>query len=196
MLEIVEYAKKLGAMVIGPNSIGVLSPGQAVIGTIGGTMEMKKDVFLRGSAGIISRSGGMTTSTAFEITKSGVGETTVIGIGGDAFIGTTPVDLLPLFEQDPETKMVVMFGEIGTSHEENAADYIKEGRFTKPVVAYIAGRHAREGMRFGHAGAIVEEGKGTAASKISALENAGVHVAKHFPEIGKLAREALNASKR
>jgi len=125
MLEIIEYATRENAMVIGPNSIGVLSPEKAVIGTIGGTMQMKKEVFLPGGAGVISRSGGMTTSTAFEMTKAGVGESTVIGIGGDAFVGTTFVDLLQHFDKDPQTKIVVLFGEIGTTQEEDVAEYVK-----------------------------------------------------------------------
>lgn len=196
MLEIIEYAREKEAIVIGPNSIGVMSPGRAVIGTIGGTIELKGEVFTPGNVGVISRSGGMTTSTAYAITKAGMGESTVIGIGGDAFVGTTILDLLPHFERDEETKALVLFGEIGTSHEENASEYIKSGKFTKPVIAYIAGRNAKEGMRFGHAGAIIEGGKGTVASKINALRDAGVHVAKHFPEIGKLTKEALKASRR
>ena len=155
MLEIIQRARDCQAVVIGPNSIGVVSPGKAIIGVIGGRMELMRTAFRPGPCGVLSRSGGQTTTLCYYLTKAGVGQSTAIGVGGDAFIGATWNELLPLYERDPETKMMALFGEIGTTNEEDAAALIKAGGFTKPVVAYVSGRYARPGMRFGHAGAII-----------------------------------------
>lgn len=191
MLEIIQRARDCQAVVIGPNSIGVVSPGKAIIGVIGGRMELMRTAFRPGPCGVLSRSGGQTTTLCYYLTKAGVGQSTAIGVGGDAFIGATWNELLPLYERDPETKMMALFGEIGTTNEEDAAALIKAGGFTKPVVAYVSGRYARPGMRFGHAGAIISRGIGTAEAKIAALRDAGVHVVEHLGDIGPTARRIL-----
>lgn len=192
MLEIIQRARECGATVIGPNSIGLVSPGKAIIGVIGGRLELMQKAFLPGPCGVLSRSGGQTTTLCYYLTQAGVGQSTAIGVGGDAFVGATWSELLPLFAGDPETKMMALFGEIGTTIEEDAAALIKAGGFMKPVVAYVSGRYARPGMRFGHAGAIISRGIGTAEEKISALRDAGVHVVEHLGEIGPAARRLLD----
>jgi succinyl-CoA synthetase alpha subunit len=191
MLEIIQRARDCQAIVIGPNSIGVVSPGKAIIGVIGGRPELMQTAFRPGPCGVLSRSGGQTTTLSYYLTKAGVGQSTAIGVGGDAFVGATWSELLPLFERDPETSMLALFGEIGTTNEEDAAALIKAGGFTKPVVAYVSGRYARSGMRFGHAGAIIWRGVGTAEGKIAALRDAGVQVVQHLGDIGPTARRIL-----
>jgi len=191
MLEIIQRARDCQAVVIGPNSIGVVSPGKAIIGVIGGRPELMRTAFRPGPCGVLSRSGGQTTTLCYYLTKAGVGQSTAIGVGGDAFIGATWNELLPLYERDPDTKMMALFGEIGTTNEEDAAALIKAGSFTKPVVAYVSGRYARPGMRFGHAGAIISRGIGTAEAKIAALRDAGVQVVEHLGDIGPAARRIL-----
>jgi succinyl-CoA synthetase alpha subunit len=191
MLEVISYARRYHAVVIGPNTIGIISPGKALVGMIGGNAKAAREFFHPGPVGVLSRSGGNTTTLAFYLNQAGLGQSTAIGMGGDAFIGTTLRDLLELFQADPETKMVALFGEIGTSAEEDAADFIRAGGFTKPMVAYVAGLYARPGMRFGHAGAMINGGVGTAQGKREALRAAGVCVVEHFGEIGLAAREIL-----
>lgn len=192
MLEVIAYARRCGGYVIGPNTIGLISPGKALVGMIGGNATSAREFFRPGPVGVLSRSGGNTTTLAFYINEAGLGQTTAIGMGGDAFIGTTLRDLLALFERDPETRMVAFFGEIGTSMEEDAAAFIRDGGFTKPMVAYISGVHARPDVRFGHAGAMISRGVGSAQAKREALRAAGVNVVEHFGEIGRVAREILN----
>jgi succinyl-CoA synthetase alpha subunit len=191
MLEVVAYAHHRQARVIGPNTIGLISPGKALVGMIGGNPRAAQEFFSPGPVGVLSRSGGNTTTLAFYLNEAGLGQTTAIGMGGDAFIGTTLRDFLELFEHDPETKMVAFFGEIGTSVEEDAAEFIRDGGFTKPMVAYVAGRYAKPDVRFGHAGAIISRGVGTAESKRKALQSAGVRVVEHFGDIGIVAREMM-----
>ncbi|HUT16264.1 MAG TPA: CoA-binding protein [Anaerolineae bacterium] len=191
MLEVVAYARHRQARVIGPNTIGLISPGKALVGMIGGNPRAAKEFFSPGPVGVLSRSGGNTTTLAFYLNQAGLGQSTAIGMGGDAFIGTTLQEFLELFERDSETKMVAFFGEIGTSVEEDAAEFIRNGGFTKPMVAYIAGRYARPDVRFGHAGAIISRGVGTAEGKQEALRCAGVRVVEHFGDIGVIAREML-----
>lgn len=191
MLEIIQYARDHECFVIGPNSIGLISPGKAVLGIIGARVSLAREIFKPGPVGVLSRSGGNTTTTCYYLTKAGLGQSTAIGIGGDAFAGSTWADLLPLFEKDPETRMVACFGEIGTTVEEDAADLIRQGGFTKPLVVYVGGRNAVEGVRFGHAGAMITRGRGTASSKMEALREAGVTVLDHFSDIGIVAKEIL-----
>ncbi len=191
MLEVISYARQYHAYVIGPNSIGIISPGKALVGMIGGNARAVREFFRPGPVGVLSRSGGNTTTLAFYLNQAGLGQSTAIGMGGDAFIGTPLRDLLELFQADPETKMVALFGEIGTSAEEDAADFIRGGGFTKPMVAYVAGLYARPGMRFGHAGAMINGSAGTAQGKRDALRAAGVRVVDHFGEIGRAAAEIL-----
>ncbi|MBN1317721.1 MAG: succinate--CoA ligase subunit alpha [Anaerolineales bacterium] len=195
MLEVIAYAKRCRGHVIGPNTIGLVSPGKALVGMIGGNPTCVHEFFRQGEVGVLSRSGGNTTTLAFYINQAGLGQSTAIGMGGDAFVGTTLRDFLALFEKDPETKMVAYFGEIGTSVEEDAAEFIRQGGFTKPMVAYISGRYARPNMRFGHAGAMITGGTGTAQAKREALRSAGVHVVDHFGEIGLVAHKILAAQR-
>lgn len=191
MLEVIAYARRHSAYVIGPNTIGLISPGKALVGMIGGNCKSAHEFFRPGPVGVLSRSGGNTTTLAYYINEAGLGQTTAIGMGGDTFVGTTLRDFLALFEKDPETEMVAFFGEIGTTMEEDAAEFIKSGGFTKPMVAYVAGVHARPNVRFGHAGAMIYRGTGSAQAKRKALHEAGVRVVEHFGEIGGVARQIL-----
>ncbi len=191
MMEILAYARGKGVILIGPNTPGVVSPGKALLGLIGGRLDMARIMFKPGPVGVMSRSGGATTTVAYYLSRRGIGQTTVVGMGGDALVGTRWADLLRLFETDPDTKAVVGFGEIGTDMEEEAARLIKEGGFTKPLVAYISGRYATSGVRFGHAGAIISRGMGATRGKIEALREAGAVVVDHLADIGEAAANAL-----
>jgi succinyl-CoA synthetase alpha subunit len=191
MLEVIAYARRGHVRVIGPNTIGLISPGKCLVGMIGGRSDLAREFFQQGPVGVVSRSGGNTTTLAYYLNQVGLGQSTAIGMGGDAFVGTTLVDLLTEFEKDDETEMVAFFGEIGTSVEEDAAEFIKEGGFTKPFVGYVSGRYARSDVRFGHAGAIVTRGHGTAQGKVKALRAAGAHMVDHFGQIGDVAAQVL-----
>ena len=193
VLDIIAAARARGAVVIGPNSPGALSPGRAMVGGLGGRIEMARIAFRPGPVGIISRSGGNTMTLAYYLMKSGWGVSTAVGVGGDGFIGTSWRTLLDLFERDPATQAVVCYGEIGSTNEEEAAELIKSGGFTKPVVAYIGGRFAREGMRFGHAGAMISAGRGGAEDKRAALADAGAVVIDHLGEVGPAVTRAMAA---
>lgn len=190
-LEMVACARRKNALIIGPGSIGIISPEKAVAGWIGGTEEMTQELFKRGGVGVLSRSGGLTSTVSWILKKAGLGVSTAIHIGSEPIVGASFAELLPLFEKDEETKAVVMFGEIGTVAEEEAAEIMKEGKFTKPLVAYIAGATARPGMRFSHASAIIEMGRGSAESKIKALKGAGANVVGSLKEIAVLASSLL-----
>ncbi|MGB3906052.1 MAG: CoA-binding protein [Anaerolineae bacterium] len=192
MLEVIAYARGGNTRVIGPNTIGLVSPGKSLVGMIGARADLAREFFKPGPVGVVSRSGGNTTTLAYYLNKVGLGQTTAIGMGGDAFVGTTLIDVLTLFEEDDETEMVAFFGEVGTSVEEDAAEFIKQGGFTKPLVGYVSGRYARPGVRFGHAGAIVSRGKGTAQGKVAALREAGAYMVDHFGEIGEVAKKVLS----
>lgn len=194
LLEVIAYAKRHHAYVIGPNTIGLISPGKSLVGMIGGNAQSAREFFRPGPVGVLSRSGGNTTTLAYYINQARLGQSTAIGMGGDAFVGTTLLEYLELFERDSETKLVAYFGEIGTTIEEDAADFIRAGGFTKPMVAYVSGRYARPDVRFGHAGAMISRGLGTAESKREALRSAGIHVVDHFGEIGHVARRVLNGA--
>ncbi len=191
MLEVIAYARRGHSRLIGPNSIGLVSPGKSLVGMIGARADLAREFFKPGHVGVVSRSGGNTTTLCYYLNKVGLGQTTAIGMGGDAFVGTTLIDLLTLFEKDDETEMVAFFGEVGTSVEEDAAEFIKEGGFTKPFVGYVSGRYARPGVRFGHAGAMISRGRGTTEGKVEGLREAGAHMADHFGEIGELAKKVL-----
>jgi len=191
MLEIIEKARGLKATVLGPNCIGVVSPGKAIVGMIGGTPDLARSIFKEGYCGVLSRSGGHTTTTSFYLTQAGVGQSTSIAIGGDAFVGSTFVDLLPLFQKDEQTKAVAAYGEIGTTIEEDAAGLIKEGKFTKPFVIYLAGKFTKADTRFGHAGAIISRGRGTVAEKEKVLRDAGAYIVDHLGDIGEVVKKAI-----
>lgn len=169
------YARQKGARILGPNTVGVISPGKSKAGVIGGA---DNRAFAPGPVGIISKSGGMTGETARLLTRAGIGQSTAVNIGGDKICGTDFVDVLKLFAADDETKVVVLFGEIGGTYEEQASAYIAESKFSKPVVAFISGASAERwrSVSLGHAGAVIEGNQGTRHSKVTALAAAGVRI--------------------
>jgi len=191
VLEIAARAAEKGARFVGPNTLGLVSPGKAVLGMIGGRAERAREWFRPGSIGVSSRSGGMTSAISYYLTKAGLGLSTIVHVGGDAVIGLSHPEVMELFEEDPETRMAVMFGEIGTTQEERVADLVESGRFTKPLVAYIGGKAAKSGTRFSHAGAIVEGSRGSYETKVKRLREAGVHVVEAISDIPIKAKEVL-----
>jgi len=182
-LEMIALARRKGSRILGPGSLGLLSAEKAAAGWLGGAEEFAREIFKPGPVGVMSRSGGQTSTVVWSLMKVGIGITTALHVGAEPIIGLSFAEVLPLFEEDEETKAVVLFGEIGTVAEEEAAEVVKAGRFTKPLVAYIAGRTLPSGMRFSHASAIIERGRGTAESKIKALESVGAHVVEHPQQI-------------
>ncbi|MGC9023505.1 MAG: succinate--CoA ligase subunit alpha [Chloroflexia bacterium] len=184
MVRVCEYVRRQGARLIGPNCPGVISPGRAKVGIMPG------HIHTPGPVGVVSRSGTLTYEVVDALSRAGLGQSTCVGIGGDPVIGTSFLDVLELFQADPETQAIVLIGEIGGTDEERAARYVAE-HVTKPVVAYIAGRTAPPGKRMGHAGAIIEGGTGTAAEKIAALRSAGVEVAEYPAQVAELLARRL-----
>lgn len=191
-MEIAACAAQHGARFIGPNTLGVLSPGKAVLGMIGGRASSAREWFKPGSVGIISRSGGMTSSCGYYLGRKGIGLSTLVHVGGDQVLGMRIPDVALEFEADPETEALVVFGEIGGSQEEALAQLMREGRVTRPVVAYIGGKAAREGTRFSHAGAIIEGSRGTHDGKVRALREAGATVVESFGDLPDAALGVLN----
>ena len=184
MIRVTPILKRNGTKLIGPNCPGLITPGESLIGILPG------NIFKKGSIGLMSRSGTLTYEVVNMLTESDLGQTTCVGIGGDPVAGLYYLDLLEMFENDPDTEAVVLIGEIGGDAEEQAARFIAE-KMTKPVVAFIAGQTAPPGKRMGHAGAIISSGSGTAEEKIAAFNKAGVPVAKEPSEITGLLKEKL-----
>ena len=188
MVKAMNYLKDKNSRLIGPNCPGVITPGVAKIGIMPGYIHTP------GSIGLISKSGTLTYEAAWQLGNVGLGQSTAIGIGGDPIIGTKFIDLLDMFEQDPDTEAMLMIGEIGGNLEIEAAKHIQEN-ISKPVAAFIAGKTAPPGKRMGHAGAIIAGGKGTAAEKVAALEAAGVEVAESPADMGAAVKRALEKAK-
>lgn len=190
---LLEQAAEHGARVIGPNSLGVITPGQTRIGMAGGSAEAVRLAYKPGSVGIVSRSGGMMTELANLLTQNGIGQSTCVSIGGDPIIGSTVLDLLPLYEADPQTEALLLFCEPGGSMEERLVDYLRRHGSRLPIIAFIAGRFAdqMQGIRFGHAGSIVQGTQGSPAGKAVALRAAGVHVAERLSQVPELVRQVL-----
>jgi len=186
MLRIVNYAKILGATIIGPNTPGIINPIDRVKVGI-----MPSRIFRKGNIGIVSRSGTLTYEIAYALSLSGLGQSTCLGIGGDPIVGLDFIEVVKMFFEDEDTKAVVVIGEIGGDMEERLADYLKKHGIEKPMVAFIAGRTAPPGKRMGHAGAIISMGMGTAESKINALEDAGVVVAVTPTDVVKYLKKHL-----
>src|SRR2546427_2771303 len=192
--QMVELAKQKGARIIGPNCLGVLSPDEAKMGGLGGRAEDARKAFTKGSVGVMSRSGGMTTEMCNTLTAAGLGQSTAVSIGGDAIIGSTYAELMPLFEADRETKAIVIYSEPGGRMEAELADWVREHKSRLPIVAFMAGRFmdAMPGMRFGHAGTIVEGKQDTASEKIRRLNDAGISVAEEIAQIQELVKQRLS----
>jgi len=179
-MDLMACAKEEGCVIVGPNTPGIITPGECKLGI------MPSQVFKRGEVGLASRSGTLTYEIAASLSRADLGQSTCLGLGGDPIVGLSFVDILEMFRKDPETKSVALVGEIGGNAEELAAQYIKETKYPKPVAAYVAGRAAPPGKRMGHAGAIIMGRTGTAESKLEALKAAGVRVALKPGEIAKL----------
>jgi succinyl-CoA synthetase alpha subunit len=188
MLQVYNYLKTTKTRLVGPNTPGLITPGVTKVGIMPGQIHMK------GNVGVVSRSGTLTYEVVYHLTLNGIGQSTCLGIGGDQIVGTGFLDVLDLFEKDPQTKAVVLIGEIGGTDEEEAALFVKKN-MTKPVVAFVAGRTAPPGKRMGHAGAIIAGGSGTAAEKIAAFEKAKIKVAESPAEVATLVKAELEKTK-
>ena len=194
--QFLDYARREGVRLIGPNCLGLISPGKTRLGGVGGAAESTRVAFQPGVVGVMSRSGGMTTEIANSLSQAGLGISTAISIGGDAMIGSTYAELMPLFDADPETKGIAIYSEPGGRAEYELAEYMAESGSKLPVVAFMAGRFMDEmpGMRFGHAGTIVEGRADTAAEKIVNLKAAGIAVAETIEEIPQKLNELIGAA--
>lgn len=193
VIKMLHVARREGVRIIGPNTVGMISPKHRIkLGSIGG--DNPERCFVPGNVGVISRSGGMTAETSWMVKRAGFGVSTSIGIGGDSLIGSTIKDLLELFEQDSETSAVVTFSEPGTSFEEEAAEFIQSGGYTKPVISYVAGRFTEsmpEGTVFGHAGAMISGKYGRPSIKMQKLRDAGAHVVENYDEMIEVLQSVM-----
>jgi len=185
-ISVMAYARQVGATVIGPNTPGIITPGECKLGI------MPAHIFKPGKVGMVSRSGTLTYEIAAGLTKKQLGQSTCIGLGGDPIVGLNFIEVLKLFEKDPQTEAVVLIGEIGGNLEELTAEYIVKEKYPKPVVAFIAGRSAPPGKRMGHAGAIIMGRAGTAETKIEAFKKAGVEVAEKPSDVAAMLEKILN----
>jgi succinyl-CoA synthetase alpha subunit len=194
----VELAELRGARIIGPNCLGIISPGECKMGGVGGPAANTRQAYKKGNIGVMSRSGGMTTEIASTLTAAGLGQSTCVSIGGDAIVGTTYAELMPFFEDDPQTHAIAIYSEPGGRMEAELAEWVAEHDSRLPIVAFMAGRFMDEmkGMRFGHAGTIVEGKEDTTAEKIKRMEAAGISVAERIEEIPELIRKRLARRKR
>ncbi|MFC1477454.1 succinate--CoA ligase subunit alpha [candidate division KSB1 bacterium] len=192
VLEIEVASRDTGARFIGPNTLGVLSVDRAVLGMIGGRASAARSWFKKGNVGVTSRSGGITSSIGYYLSKAGVGLTTLVHVGGDVVVGLPHPEIVKLYEEDEETKAVVMFGEIGSSQEETVADLIEQGKFTKPLIAFIGGKAAKKGTRFSHAGAIIEGNRGTHEGKVKRLREVGATVVDSFDDLWETTRKVVS----
>jgi len=191
VLEIAAAAQLNDARFVGPNTLGLLTVGKGVLGMIGGRAETARQWFKKGHVGVTSRSGGITSSIAYYLSRNGIGLSSIVHVGGDAIVGMPHPDVVTQFQQDEETTAVVMFGEIGGTQEERVADLIEQGKFTKPLIAFVGGKAAKSGTRFSHAGAIVEGNRGTHESKVRRLRQVGAHIVENFDDIPAITAEVL-----
>ena len=196
--QVIELAELRGARIIGPNCLGIISPDECKMGGVGGPAANTRQAYKKGNVGVMSRSGGMTTEIASTLTAAGLGQSTCVSIGGDAIVGTTYAELMPFFEADPETEAIAIYSEPGGRMEAELAEWVTENKSRLPIVAFMAGRFMDEmkGMRFGHAGTIVEGKEDTTAEKIKRMEQAGISVAERIEEIPELIRRRLSDGKR
>ncbi len=192
-IEFLEVARAQNARIIGPNTLGFISPHRIKLGMAGGPVEDVKKAYMPGPLGIASRSGGMTTEIANLLTTNGIGQSTCIGVGGDPVVGSNFLDLIPLFNKDPETKAVVLFCEPGGVIEEKLAEFVMTEKISLPIITFIAGRFVdgMPGIRFGHAATIIEGEKGTTQGKIAMFKKAGIRMAESFSDIVKITKEYL-----
>ena len=190
MVNVLRSLPESSMRIIGPNCPGVISPGHSCRVGI-----MPSEIHMAGNVGVVSRSGTLTYEAVNALTQEGIGQSTCVGIGGDPLVGTSFVDVLTMFQEDPETEAVVLIGEIGGNREQEAAEFIKKGGFTKPLVALVAGRSAPPGKRMGHAGAIITGNAATASDKISALSDAGATIAATVEDVGAVMNSVLTANR-
>jgi len=196
MAQVLELARMRGSRIIGPNCLGIISPGRSKMGGIGGPAANTRQAYRQGNIGVMSRSGGMTTEISNSLTAAGLGQSTAVSIGGDPLIGSTYAELMPLFEADAETHAIVIYSEPGGPMDAQLAEWVKQNNSRLPIVAFMAGRFMDKmpGMRFGHAGTIVEGKADTAAEKIRRLEEAGISVAEEIAQIPDLVKQRLAAA--
>jgi len=194
VVEMIGGAQAAGVRLIGPNSLGIISPGRWKVGAIGGPPEDARKSYSPGGVAILSRSGGMTTEIANLLTAKGFGQSVCISIGGDHVTGSTFADLMPALEEDPQTRCIVVFGEPGGTKEEQLADYVRENSPSKPIVAFVAGKFVDSipGTRFGHAGVIVEGDRGSVRRKVQALREAGVTAVDELSAVPEAVRRAMS----